>query len=380
MLYSQRSQRARFRGVDMDFSSLKFVRFLLQDVKNEKETKDMAVLIRILCCILSVYFLACGVTVAFLQHYILGLLLIGGIGLVTGCFVLTYEDHTLMSLVLLNATILASSTLLCIFLGFDLAFSIPIFLNILLIYFNKNDHMARKRIYSLALMLYQMFLAEICSILDLGITPSPIIKMGFQTFNMFMFSCSILATAYSYCTKFNQAEEKLRRINDNLERMANIDTLTGLSNRRHMNEYLAGLVFEYNRSNKIFTMAIGDIDFFKKVNDTYGHDTGDYVLSTTAALFRKFMKDKGHVARWGGEEFLFAFENMDLDKAYRFLDELRHEVEKTPMDFKDYHFNITMTYGMEEFNPRLGIEATINRADAKLYKGKQGGRNRVVKQ
>ncbi|MBP5609316.1 MAG: GGDEF domain-containing protein, partial [Lachnospiraceae bacterium] len=63
-----------------------------------------------------------------------------------------------------------------------------------------------------------------------------------------------------------------------------------------------------------------------------------------------------------------------------FLDELRHEVEKTSMDFKDYHFNITMTYGMEEFNPRLGIEATINRADAKLYKGKQGGRNRVVKQ
>ena len=179
--------------------------------------------------------------------------------------------------------------------------------------------------------------------------------------------------------KFNQAEDKLRRINENLERMANIDTLTGLSNRRHMNEYLAGLVFEYNRSNKVFTMAIGDIDFFKKVNDTYGHDTGDYVLSTAAALFKKFMKDKGHVARWGGEEFLFAFENMDLDKAYRFLDELRHEIEKTPMDFKEFHFNITMTFGIEEFNPRLGIESTINRADGKLYKGKQGGRNRVVK-
>ncbi len=357
----------------------RFVHFLLQDVKNEKETKDMAVLIRIICCIYFFYYLIIGIAVAFLQHYILGLILVGAIGLLAGCFVLTYEDHTFMSLILLNAVILTMSTLLSLFVGFDMAFNLPIFLNTLLIYFNKTERMTHKRIYAVSLMIYQMFLAEISNALGLNMNPGPDAKLGFQTFNMMVFSGSILATAYSYCTKFNQAEEKLRRINDNLERMANIDTLTGLSNRRHMNEHLAGLVFEYNRSNKVFTMAIGDIDFFKKVNDTYGHDTGDYVLSTAAAIFQKFMKDKGHVARWGGEEFLFAFENMDLNKAYRFLDELRLEIEKTSMDFRDYHFNITMTFGIEEFNPRLGIETTINRADAKLYKGKQGGRNRVVK-
>ena len=363
----------------MDLSSSKFIRFLLQDVKNEKETKDMAVLLRITCIIFAFYYLVTGITVAFMQQYTLGLMLIGAIGLVTGSFILTYEDRTLLSLVLLNTVILFFSTLLTLFMGFDLAFNLPIFLNILLVYFNKTERMAHKRIYAAALMIFQMCLAEICNAANLGMTPSPTMKMAFQTFNMMMFSCSLLATAYAYCMKFNQAEDKLRRINENLERMANLDTLTGLSNRRHMNEHLAGLVFEYNRSNKVFTMAIGDIDFFKKVNDTYGHDTGDYVLSTAAALFKQFMKDKGHVAHWGGEEFLFAFENMDLDKAYRFLDELRHEIEKTPMDFKEYHFNITMTFGIEEFNPRLGIESTINRADAKLYKGKQGGRNRVVK-
>lgn len=363
----------------MDLSNTRFIRFLLQDVKNEKETKDLAVLIRITCLILVLYYLVTGIAVSFMQHYVLGLLLIGAIGLIIGSFVLTYEDRTILSLVLLNIEILVFSSLLTLFLGFDLAFNITIFLNILLIYFNKTERMAHKRIYSVAIMLYQMFLAEISNAASLGMTPSPTMKMAFQTFNMLMFSCALLATAYAYCMKFNQAEEKLRRINDNLERMANLDTLTGLSNRRHMNEHLAGLVFEYNRSNKVFTMAIGDIDFFKKVNDTYGHDTGDYVLTTAAAIFKKFMNDKGHVARWGGEEFLFAFENMDLDKAYRFLEELRREIEKTPMDFKEFHFNITMTFGIEEFNPRLGIEATINRADAKLYKGKQGGRNRVVK-
>ncbi|MBR5420586.1 MAG: diguanylate cyclase [Lachnospiraceae bacterium] len=357
----------------------RFKDFLLQDVQNEKETKDMAVLLRILSLIFSIYYLITGILTAFLQHYVLGLLLIGAIAMCIGCFILTYEDHTLTALILMNVILIAFSTLLTLYHGFSLCFELPIFLNILLIFFNKTAHMGAKRLYSIGLMIYLMFLSELSSILSLYTVPSDRFTLFFQTFNMFFFSLAIISTAYAYCVKFNQAEEKLRRINDNLERMANLDALTGLSNRRHMNEHLAGVVFEYNRSNKPFTMAIGDIDFFKKVNDSYGHDTGDFVLSTAAGIFKQFMKGKGYVARWGGEEFLFAFENMDMEKAYRYLDELRHTIEKTPMDFKEYHFNITMTFGCEEFNPRLGIEATINRADAKLYKGKQGGRNRVVK-
>ena len=357
----------------------RFVAFLFQDVKNEKETKDMAVLIRMTCLVLVFYYIFTSVCIAFLQHYVLSLLLIGGMGFTIGSFILTYENRTRFGLILLNIIIIVNSTLLTLYLGFSMGFHLPIILNILLIYYNKTDYMMTKRLYALALMIYLMCMAEISAALSLTIRPSDTMTMVFQTSNMMFFCLNILGTAYCYCMKFNQAEDKLRRINENLERMANIDTLTGLSNRRHMNEYLAGLVYEYNRSGKSFTMAIGDIDFFKKVNDTYGHDTGDYVLSTAAGIFKRFMKDKGHVARWGGEEFLFAFENMDLDKAFRYLDELRHLIESTPMDFKDFHFNITMTYGCEEFNPRLGIETTINRADGKLYKGKQGGRNRVVK-
>ncbi len=357
----------------------RFVAFLFQDVKNEKETKDMAVLIRMTCLVLVFYYLFTAVCIAFLQHYVLSLLLVGGMGFTIGSFILTYENRTRFGLILLNIVILACATLLTFYLGFSMGFHLPIILNILLIYYNKTEFMRTKRLYAVALTIYLMCLAEICAALSLSMRPSATMTMVFQTSNMLFFCMNILVCAYCYCMKFNQAEDKLRRINENLERMANIDTLTGLSNRRHMNEYLAGLVFEYNRSGKIFTMAIGDIDFFKKVNDTYGHDTGDYVLSTAAAIFKRFMKDKGHVARWGGEEFLFAFENIDIDKAFRYLDELRHQIETTPMDFKEFHFNITMTYGCEEFNPRLGIETTINRADGKLYKGKQGGRNRVVK-
>ena len=69
---------------------------------------------------------------------------------------------------------------------------------------------------------------------------------------------------------------------------------------------------------------------------------------------------------------------MNLEKAALQMDELRHIIEDLPMEFKEYNFHITMTFGMEEFNDRLGVEATINRADEKLYQGKTGGRNRVV--
>lgn len=355
-----------------------FVSFIMTDVKNKKETKERAVLTRIICCIFMVYYLVVGITISFLQHYYLGLSLLAAIGLLVAAFMCTYEDHTVAGLVILNIVLIVFSTLLALYIGFDMDFHLPIFLNILLIYFNKSEHMLGKKLYSLFICAYLMCMTQFCSIWNVARVPEGMALIFIQTLNMLAFSGCIGAIAYSYCTKFNQAEDKLRRINENLERMANLDALTGLSNRRHMNEHMSSLVAEYNRSGKIFTVAIGDVDFFKKVNDTYGHDTGDYVLSKLAGQFQIYMNGKGHVARWGGEEFLFTFENMNIEKAYKCMDELRRRIEELPMQFKEYDFKITMSYGMEEFNDRLGMEATINRADEKLYKAKTGGRNRVV--
>lgn len=356
-----------------------FHNFLLTDVKDENETKELAVLIRICCCIFVLYYFITGITIAFAKHYYLGLSLIIAIGFLVGSFICTYEDKTFLGLIGFNVVILVFSTLLAIFVGFELDYHICIFVNILLVYFNKTDKMFLKRLYVVFLCAYIIALAQFCDAYTNPLIKAGLFRIFIRSFNLLLFAIIVGTIAYSYCMKFNQAEEKLRGINDKLERMANIDTLTQLSNRRHMNEYLNELVFNYNKSGKIFTLAIGDIDFFKKVNDTYGHDTGDYVLSSVANQLSIFMKDKGHVARWGGEEFLFAFENETIDKAYEQLDELRAKIESWPMKFKEYSFNVSMSYGMEEFNDRLGVEATINRADAKLYQAKTGGRNRVIK-
>ena len=355
-----------------------FINFLQTDVKDENETKEMAVLLRIMCCIFIIYFFVIGITIASLKHYILGLLCVGAIGLLVGAFILTYENHTIGGNVMLNSVLLFFPAIFGFFMGYSMDFHIMTFLNILIVYYNKTEHMYVKRFYTFGLGILLIFLAEIYEGVGLARVPSGAHQLFIQSFNIFIFTTSIGIIAYSYCGKFNNAEEKLKRINENLERMANIDPLTNLSNRRHMNEHMEGLLYEFNHSGKIFTIAIGDIDFFKKVNDTYGHDTGDYVLSSVAAQFTKHMKGKGHVARWGGEEFLFTFENMNIDAAAASLNELRKTIEKMPMHFKEYDFHITMSFGMEEFNDRLGVEATINRADDKLYKAKQGGRNRVV--
>ncbi len=365
--------------INMNKLYKRFTEFLYTDVKSKNETKDLAILIRLMCLIYAFYYLTTAVAVAFFQYYFTGLVVLIAVGLLVTAFICTYENRTSIAFTTLILVQMAFPTLLTISIGYEYDFHITILFNILLLFFNKTNKMKFKRFFSFGICCYLVVLAEISDSFSrhrLG-TGFPVIFI--KSLNMLIMTCALVVIAYCFCTKFNQAEEKLKAINENLERMANLDTLTGLSNRRHMNDYMSTLVYDYNKTGKSFTIAIGDVDFFKKVNDTYGHDAGDYVLTKLADMFTVHMKGKGHVARWGGEEFLFAFENSDINKAYQSLDELRHQIEITPFKFKEYDFNITMTYGMEEYNDRLGTEVTINRADAKLYTGKTGGRNRVVK-
>ena len=138
------------------------------------------------------------------------------------------------------------------------------------------------------------------------------------------------------------------------------------------------LVYDNDRTGKPFCVAIGDVDFFKKVNDNYGHDAGDYVLVTLSELFRNSLKGRGMVARWGGEEFLFTFEGMNVQQAYAALELLRFQIEKYNFQHKEQNIKVTMTFGIEEYSQIIGIESTISKADIKLYEGKNNGRNKVV--
>lgn len=149
------------------------------------------------------------------------------------------------------------------------------------------------------------------------------------------------------------------------------DKLTGLPNRYYMSDF-----FRKMSADVRYWIAIADIDGFKNVNDTYGHNCGDYVLSSIAKLI---MDLPSHIAacRWGGEEFLLAGKLNETDPA-QVLESLRKTVAAYPFRYEDVSLRITVTIGAAWFAPGQSIDEWINEADTKLYTGKTGGKNRVV--
>lgn len=155
------------------------------------------------------------------------------------------------------------------------------------------------------------------------------------------------------------------------------DSLTELYNRRSGGRRLAASMEKAKSENTPFTLVIGDIDFFKNVNDTYGHQCGDMVLKNVADILRRHMKDKGYAIRWGGEEFLLVYENSRLEEAYEALKLMLEEIRGACVQSGDNQIYITMTFGMA-CDSSKDLKDLLRDADDKLYYGKNNGRNRIV--
>ncbi len=162
-----------------------------------------------------------------------------------------------------------------------------------------------------------------------------------------------------------------------LRKLVEYDELTRLYNRRYADTHLSLLQIKQRDQGITYSVAIGDIDFFKKVNDTYGHDAGDLVLKKVSQILRNHMQGKGFVARWGGEEFLFAFVNRDLEEARKILEETLDEIRNTDIDTGNERICVTMSYGVT-FAKEEPLEDLLRRADENLYAAKEGGRNRII--
>lgn len=171
--------------------------------------------------------------------------------------------------------------------------------------------------------------------------------------------------------KFSRTVQKF--IREMIER----DTLTKLYTRRIGESKINYVQYQLVEAGVKYCVCMGDIDFFKKVNDTYGHDGGDLVLRDVAHIFNENMLGSGFTIRWGGEEFLIIFEDADLDKAYKKLSEIREKVISHEMDYKGQIIKVTMTFGITEGDERH-INDIVKEADNLLYIGKQNGRNQIV--
>lgn len=168
-----------------------------------------------------------------------------------------------------------------------------------------------------------------------------------------------------------------KQMQQSLRQLVEFDALTGLHNRRYGSRRLAQVQEKARRSGIPFSVCISDIDFFKKVNDTYGHEAGDEVLSVAADILRRHMAGKGFVARWGGEEFLLVFERMQVWEAAASLEKLLGEIRKIEVNYQGQIIRLTMSCGVTQAEEDESIDAVLRRADGLLYYCKTHGRNQV---
>lgn len=165
-----------------------------------------------------------------------------------------------------------------------------------------------------------------------------------------------------------------------LKKMIEIDELTQISNRRSGQNKLNEVIKYSAEYGTHFSVVIGDIDFFKKVNDTYGHDAGDKVLAAVADTLKTGIAGKGFAARWGGEEFLLVFNKGTYEENITDLNLILEAVRKTSVSIDDgaYNLSVTMSFGITEGSSDKETRIILKEADEKLYQAKSNGRNQVV--
>ncbi|MCM1113551.1 MAG: diguanylate cyclase [Muribaculum sp.] len=162
-----------------------------------------------------------------------------------------------------------------------------------------------------------------------------------------------------------------------LRTMVEQDALTELYNRRYAERRLRQIIAKNESLQTPLCVAIGDIDFFKKVNDAYGHACGDLVLKKVSAKLKESMRPCGFASRWGGEEFLLVFENTEAVEAHRILTALLDDIRSMDCEYNGLHVKVTVTFGLVKAQTP-DITQILKLADERLYIGKNDGRNRIV--
>ena len=179
-------------------------------------------------------------------------------------------------------------------------------------------------------------------------------------------------------TKLQESLKEIKTLNRKLEIAAKTDPLTGLINRR---AFMAVAEYEkkrFVRNEKPFSIIMCDIDHFKSINDSMGHEAGDFVLVQVAELLKKSVRQQDTVCRWGGEEFIILLPETDLSGGKKLADKLRKTIESNEFNFKSQGLKVTMSFGITSCDENVTVYSYIKEADELMYQAKKSGRNRVA--
>lgn len=170
----------------------------------------------------------------------------------------------------------------------------------------------------------------------------------------------------------------LAKANFKLQQQANIDHLTQCLNRRTLGDTLSALTKEISKQGSHMALLMIDIDYFKSINDTYGHQAGDVVLQSIAMKLKKLLRSEDYIFRMGGEEFLVVMSHLDKEQSYKVAERIRSEISEMTINFEQHNIAVTISIGLFSYNAEISPEKAIKQADDYLYQAKAMGRNKIV--
>ena len=352
--------------------------FIFQEPQNKNVSPKVVVVLRMTCLLCMLYLLGAGVGFTVMRRGYLATFSAMFLVLYGYAYYCTYQDRLVQAFFLLNFNTLLWVVMFYVIFGEATGVQHFILVLIVVDLMVDRHHPIRTLLilYAVRMCLY------ILQFFGIPLTNGEM--LGGIAVYMFVLSILLEAAAVLfngiYFTKDAfQMESRLQEYNKELKQVASTDPLTKVWNRFWMLEHVEKCLKHYRKGEMHFmSVAIGDIDFFKRVNDTYGHECGDEVLRALASLFKEEMRDVDAVARWGGEEFLFLFENMNGDEAWTALSMIQTKINRMEIPYEDQVIHVTMTFGLVEYDFHLSLDDNIKLADDKLYRGKEQGRDRII--
>lgn len=348
---------------------------ICRDTGDQNESAKLITVVRLLTLSMLIHSFVCCILVSFTANTGTLVFSLFSPVMFLAVFVLSYHCGTFMSYCILNVCILFWTIMNVYYFGWGIGIQHFLVTLLVFVFFSKYKHERSKVIYVVCLFLLRLILYYYCrshepvTVLEAGL------NNALQTVNSFFIFLSLGVISYLFSSTTQEMEGKLIEYNRKLMKQANTDTLTGLYNRRRTMEYLETLL---TGATSQISICLCDIDHFKRVNDTYGHDIGDVVLTGISDTFQKQLPPDTFISRWGGEEFLLIFPNMNGDEAGTALEILRHKIRELSFDGGTEHFTVSLTYGLVEYDFRSDITTLLKEADEKLYVGKESGRDRIV--
>jgi len=299
------------------------------------------------------------------------------------CYTTVREGKVRLGYILTFFEIVAQMVFTTLIVGWSVGFYayvialIPLYYYINMFLGRNGDHPFTPYIW--AMITFGVFLGTY--ILNLNISPVKELettqKVLIFIFNSFFAFQLIAWMSHFLVLGYKKSLHDMAEKNASLDIAAGQDSLTKLYNRRTMEEKLDKAMEEARTNGTIFSLVMGDIDFFKKINDSYGHDCGDVALVSVSDILKACVRDGDYVCRWGGEEFLLLISG-NRGVATTVAERIRSRIENNIVEFSGNKIRFTMTLGVSTYAPGYSLESLINQADENLYYGKEHGRNQVV--